>query len=460
MSTGRKITLAIACVVIAFVAAVVFVAPRFIQLNQYRSDVVSYIEQQTGRHVEIGHLALSILPVIAIDVDHFAIGSAPGFPKENWLVVSQIDARLDFSALMRGQIVIRALKLEQPVLDLVSDRQGHWNFEIGPPPGSVRIPPDDPPPFIIQEIIKLTLNRGDITAHELQPNGQAGPSIWNASGLSFGLDRISAAEMNALSGATPPTRSGGASADSVAPSSRTVGQLSIRVLGVSNLEATHVETSIKVSPTEIRLGDLHFEFYGGQGQGAIALSLRPPAPHYQAQIQLAGVNVANVLMQFPYARGQMTGTLNGHATFSGTDGAGQEGEGVLIIRKGTWPKLKLQPTLLELLRLADLGSASANLARFSSISAQWRLAPGMVTVTKLHIVDQGAIVDSSGTVDLAQDGRLDFRGDLRMPARRNALSNLLAAATGGRFQGGSIDVPFVVSGTAKKPALGLQTGLR
>ncbi|HTV54088.1 MAG TPA: AsmA family protein [Terriglobia bacterium] len=458
MSTGRKISLAIACMVIAFMVAAVFVGPRLVQLNQYRSDVVSYIEQQTGRRVEIGRLALSIVPVIAIRVDHFAIGSAPGFPAGNWLVVRRIDARLDFSALLHGQIVIRALKLEQPVLDLFSDQQGHWNFQIGPPRGPVQIPPDDPPPFIIQGIIKLTLDQGDIAARELQPNRQAGPSVWNASGLSLNLGRISAAELNAVSGAAPPTLTSSPSATSRELSSSTTGELHIRLLRVSNLEATQVETSVQVSPSEVRLGSLHFRFYGGQGQGAISLLLGAPAPHYQAQIQLAGVEIAGVLAQFPSARGQMTGTLSGQATFSGSghNSEGQQGQGALMVHQGTWPKLELEPNLVQLLKLAKLGSSSANLARFSLISADWRLAAGVITVTKLHIADQGAVVDSSGTVDLMRDGRLDFQGDLRMPARQNALSNLLAGITGGRFHGNTIDVPFVVNGTAKKPALGLR----
>jgi uncharacterized protein involved in outer membrane biogenesis len=462
MSTGRKIVLAVACVIIAFVVAAVFVAPRFVQLNQYRADVISYIEQQTGRHVEINHLALSILPVIAIHVDHFAIGNAPGFPKGNWLVVRQIDARLDFSALMRGQIVIRALRLEDPVLDLLSDREGHWNFQVSPPRSPVRVAPDDPPPFVIHEIIKLTLERGDISFRELQPNGQRGPSIWNASGLSLDLGQISAAELNALSGAAPVAPAGRVSANSRATSSSTAGQLSIQSLAVSNLDATHVEMNIRVSPTAIRFDDLHFDFYGGRGQGSIALMLGAAALRYQGQTQLAGVDVAKVLAQFPSARGQMTGTLNGRATFSGAahDSEDQQAEGALTIHRGAWPKLTLDPTLLQLLRVAKLGSASADLTRFSLILTQWRLAAGVIAVTKLHIVDQGANVDSSGTVNLTRDGRLNFHGDLRMPAGQNPLSNLLAAITGGRFQGGKIYVPFVVTGTAKKPALGLKATAR
>jgi uncharacterized protein involved in outer membrane biogenesis len=455
MSTGRKIGLAIACVIVAFVVAVVFIAPRFVQLDRYRPNVISYIEQQTGRRVEIGHLVLTILPVIAIQLDHFAIANPPGFPQGNWLVVRQIDARLDFGALLHGQIVIRALKLEHPVLDLLSDHQGHWNFQIGPPPGPVRIPPGDPPLFIIQKIIKLRLDNGDIRARELQPTGQPGPAIWNAEGLSLDLGELSAPELNALGGAEPP-----APANSQASKS-TTGQLSMRSVGVSNLVAVRVETNIRVSPTEIHLKNLHFGFYGGHGRGTVTLVFGGPLLHYQGQAQLAGVDIAKVLAEFPSTRGQMTGTLNSRAAFSGSstshDSEDSQAEGTLTIREGTWPKLKLDPTLIQLLTLAQLGSASADLTRFSLISAQWRLAAGVVTVTKLHIVDQGAVVDSSGTVDLSRDDRLDFQGVLRMTAHRNELSNLLAGITGGHFQGSRIDVPFVLTGTVKKPALGLKT---
>jgi uncharacterized protein involved in outer membrane biogenesis len=461
MSTGRKIGVLVVCVIVAFVVSVVFIAPRFVQLNQYRSEVISYIEQQTGRRVEINHLALTVLPQIAIDVHHFAIGNAPGFPNGNWLVVNQINAQLDFAALLRSQVVVRALKLDHPVLDLISNRQGHWNFQVGPPRAPVQVPPDDPPPFLIQAIIKLTLRQGAVSVRELQPNGKPGPSLWNAEGLSVDLGRINAAELNAL-GTTP---SAGSGSTNVQPSSKsTAGQLSLRSVGAASVHATHVQANVQVSPTGINLDDLRFAFCQGQGHGTVALIFGGPGFHYQAQNQLAGVDIAKVLAGFPSARGQMTGTLNSRATFSGTsssnDLAVQHAEGVLTIRNGTWPKLKPDPTLIQLLKLAKLGSASVDLTRFSLISAQWRLASGVITVARLHIVGHSAIVDGSGTVDLTRGDSLDLQGVLRMAAHRNALSNLLAAMAGGHFDRGRIDVPFVVKGTLQKPSFGLKPNPR
>jgi uncharacterized protein involved in outer membrane biogenesis len=468
--TSRRIGLAVACVVAAFVLVVIFIAPRAVQIDRYRPEVVSYIEQQTGRRIEIGHLALSVLPQIAIRVDHFAMSNAPGFPRGNWLAVKRINARLDFGALMHGQIVIRALKLEHPVLDLLSDGRGQWNYQINPPRGPIRLPPNDPPPFVIQAIIKLAVDNGEVSGGELQPDGATGPSIFQARDFSLNLGQIKAAQLNAMGerGIQPPPSSGSEKPGSSSPrslsSQSTAGRLSIASLRVSKINATRVETDIRISPAQIRLDHVRFDFYGGRGQGTVALQIEHQPFHYDAQTQLTGVNLAKLLAEFPAARGQMTGTLDGRATFSGMQAPssqpweGQQGAGAFTIRKGAWPKLKLDPNLMQLVKLAQLGSGSGDLSRFSLVSAHWRLANGVITVPNLRVLGEGATLDSSGTVDLARDDRLDFQGRVDMAARRNLLSNLLASISHGTFQGGKIKIPFTVSGTAEKPVLGLRVG--
>jgi uncharacterized protein involved in outer membrane biogenesis len=454
MSTGRKVALAIACVVIGFVLAAVFIAPRFIQINQYRPDVVSYIEQQTGRRVSIGHMALGILPEIAIYVDNFALGNPPGFPSGNWLAVKRIDASLDFGALLQGHFLIRALKLEHPVVSLLADQQGRWNFQAGPPRGPVRLPPGDPPLFTVQAIINLTLASGEATARTLEANGEPGEYEWTAHDLSLNLGRIDAAELNALGG-VPATGPAQASAGSA------TGRLSIASLSVLNVQASTLESNVQVSPAQLQLNGLQFDIDGGHCNGTVSLQFGNAPVHYQVQAGFNGVNMVKLLAGFPSARGQMTGTLDGLARLSGRqtpDSQGwedQQGEGNLTIRNGSWPKLKLDPNLVQLMKLAQLGPTPANLSAFSSISANWRLAAGTIRVPEIRIVSKGAKIDGSGTVDLAHDDSLDFHGVMTVAAHRNTLSNFLAAVAGGKLQAGKMSVPFVVRGTANKPALGL-----
>jgi AsmA-like C-terminal region len=122
--------------------------------------------------------------------------------------------------------------------------------------------------------------------------------------------------------------------------------------------------------------------------------------------------------------------------------------------------LKVDPTLIQLLKLAQLGPVSANLAAFSTIRAEWQLSAGVLTAPRIHIASQGANIDGSGTVGIARGDRLDFHGVISLAAHRNALSNFLAAVTGASFRGNKMTLPFIVSGTLKKPVFGLKTAPR
>lgn len=463
MSTGRKVGLAIACVVVGFVLGAVLIAPGILELNQYRPEVVSYIEQQTGRRVTIGHLALSIFPEVAVEVDDFALVNPSGFPSGNWLAVKRINATLDFGALLDRRIVIRALKLERPVLSLLADPQGRWNFQISPPRRPVRLAPGDPPLFVIQEIIKLTLAGGNVAARKLQANGHPGPPDWNAESVSLNLAGINAAELNALGGAPPRmTRAPGKP-----PSfGSAAGQLSMKSFSFSSIHTTGLQASIQVSPAELDLNNIRFRLYGGYGQATFMMEYGNPPAQYHAETQLRDLNLAKLMAEFPSAQGQLTGTLDGKASFSGAQIAGShhwdntQGQGVLNVRNGTWPNLKIDPALLQLLKLAQLGPASGDLSGFSSISAAWRVSGGVVNAPSIRIITPAANVSSSGTVDLTRDDALSFHGVINITAQRNALSDILAAMTGGTFHAGRMMVPFVVRGTVKKPVFGLKTAPR
>lgn len=466
-STSKKIGIAVACIVVAFLVTAVFVAPRVFDLNQYRPAVISYIEQQTGRRVEIGHLALRILPEISIQVDRFALSNPAGFPSGDWLRIKRIRARLDFGALLHRQIVLRTLSLQGPVVELLSDAQGRWNFQVTPPPGPVKLAPGDPAPFLIHEIVKLTLAGGEFSARKWGVNGDAGPSVWEADGVSLALGEIGSAELNEIAGLTPSALDAGASRKqpAAAPPAphNTTGQVSVASLHIAGVQVSRIKAKLHLSPAGVDLDDLHYSLYGGSGRGAASVKLGGPLVRYQAQTQLSGVSVQKLLNDFPSARGQMTGTLEAQATLSGeqrppASALGGQGHGSVIIRKGQWPKFKLDQTLVELAKLAQLGPASGDLSQFSSISADWRLNGSIITASNVRMVGNGTTVIGSGTVDLAQGGRLNFDGVAEIAARRNLLSNFLANASGASFKQGRIDVPFVVQGVLKKPVFRLKAG--
>ena len=124
---GRT-TLIVVGIAAILLLALIFVVPPLIHVDRYRPQVISYLQEQTGKQVEIGRLALTFFPV-TIHIDHIGVKNPPIFPAGYVIQVARIDAELSVRALLHRQVVIKSLVLEDPVLNLTSDPDGPWNFE-------------------------------------------------------------------------------------------------------------------------------------------------------------------------------------------------------------------------------------------------------------------------------------------------------------------------------------------
>ncbi len=465
MSKTSRIILAIAILVAAFIIAVAVVAPRIFQVDHYRPELVFLLEQQTGSHVEIGHLSLRVFPAVSIQVDQFTISNPPGFPRENWLSIPRISAALDSAALWHRQIVIRSLDFESPVLRLRSNLQGKWNCEFNPAPAASDPPAQHPskqqtqPWFSVREISDLKIEHGTVTIITEAPNGQPASSSLQVNGLSARLDHISLQDLLGNPASSP---SGLASLISTGVS----GALDADELTFGKLRATQLQSTIGTAPARLLLNPIDFKLYGGKTTAKITLQAAvgadSAASAYQIQASFAGVNAAQLLDEFPGLQGALTGTLEGSLNMSGemsasTDvWAGKKGQGVVVIRNGRWPKLKLNPTLQQLAKIAQLGPASGDLSSFSSITANWRLANAVLTTPSIQIAGKGITGTGSGTVDLGRGGLLSYQGVGHIPAHVNALTNVLAEISGSTLRGNQLSVSFTVRGTLAKPLFQLR----
>src|SRR6202049_1821349 len=113
---------------ILLLALIIVVLPALINVDRYRPQVISYLQKETGKQVEIGRLALTFFPV-TIHIDHIGVKNPPIFPSGYIVQVARIDAELSMGALLHRQVVIKSLVLEDPVWNLTSDPDGPWNFE-------------------------------------------------------------------------------------------------------------------------------------------------------------------------------------------------------------------------------------------------------------------------------------------------------------------------------------------
>src|SRR5260370_22893803 len=129
MTIRRRTWLILVGIACALLVVLIFLVPILLTADRYRAKVISYLEEKTGKKVGIGRLAVTFFPGVAIQVDDFGVKSPPLFPPSYIVKVARIDAQLEVGALLHRQVVIKSLVLEQPIINLVSDPDGPWNFE-------------------------------------------------------------------------------------------------------------------------------------------------------------------------------------------------------------------------------------------------------------------------------------------------------------------------------------------
>ena len=180
MPIRRGTTIIVVGIAAILLLAVIFVVPALINVDRYRPQLISYLQEKTGKQVEIGRLALTFLPV-TIHIDKIGIKNPPIFPAGYVVQVARIDAELSVGALLRRQVVIKSLVLEDPVLNLTSDPDGPWNFENPQAKISANT-------FPLGPISSVKIKRGLVIASNLLPSDKAGPIFFEAHDISCELD--------------------------------------------------------------------------------------------------------------------------------------------------------------------------------------------------------------------------------------------------------------------------------
>jgi uncharacterized protein involved in outer membrane biogenesis len=162
--------------------AVIFVVPALIRVDRYRPQLISYLQEKTGKQIEIERLALTVFP-LSIHIDHFGVKNPPIFPRGYVVQVARIDAELSVGALLHRQVVIKSLVLEDPVLNMTSDPDGPWNFENPQAKVSQNALP-------LGVISRMQIKRGQLVASNLLPSDAAGPIFFEAHEINGDLEQV------------------------------------------------------------------------------------------------------------------------------------------------------------------------------------------------------------------------------------------------------------------------------
>jgi len=433
MAVRRRTSLIVVGIAAFVLLAFIFVVPALIRVDRYRPQVISYLQEKTGKQVEIGRLALTFFPV-AIHIDHFGVKNPPIFPRGYVVQVARIDAQLSFGALLHRQVVIKSLVLEDPILNMTSDPDGPWNFENP----RAKISVDTIPLGVIS---KVQIKRGQLVASNLLPSDAAGPIFFEAHEIYCDLEQVN------LVGIINPSSS----------SMDGQGNLKAGLLRFGSVEMRNLESKFALESRHISFKDVKAAGYGGIAVGDLVFDLSGKNASFKANARFNGINVAQLLAAFPNGGGRMTGKMEGEVKLAGEIEhtprplAGIHGAGRVTVRNGQVPSLKLNANLMKLAHFNDLGPARNDPSSFNMITTDLELANQRISSKVIDIDGYGVDVDGSGSVSVSGSDELNYRGLAEITTKQSFFTNTVARLSGAALKDGKLQFPFRIGGTIDNP---------
>lgn len=434
MPFRRKTALIFAAIAVVLVATLLFVVPPLINVDRYRSEVISYIQRKTGKQIEIARLALSFAP-LSVRIDGFGAKNPPLFPRGYIVQVARIDANLDGAALLHRQIVIKSLVLDRPVIHLISDPDGPWNFENPKAQATRQV-------FPMGAIAEVQIKGGELMVSNLLPSDAPGPVLFEAHDISSQLANVN---LEAILDPASSSKDG-------------EGTLTAGRLRFGAIQVTRARAQLKLEHRQVVFSNVTAESYGGSVKGDLVFKLSGKTPSFATKAELHGVEMAHLLAAFGSTRGLMTGkmagdlVLTGDVEHSARPLAGLRGVGHVTVRDGQVPSLKLNANLMRLMHFNDLGPAKDDPSSFNMISTDLELANLRIASRKIDIDGYGVDVDGSGTVSVSGTDDLDYRGIAQITTRQGFFTNTFARLAGASLVDGKLTFPFHIGGTIENPA--------
>ncbi len=358
----------------------------------------------------------------------------PLFPPGYVVKVRRIDAELSLGALLRRQVVVKQLVLEDPVLNLTSDPDGPWNFENPQAKLSENTLP-------LGVFSRVQIKRGQLIASNLLPSDAAGPIFFEAYDISGELEQVN------LDGIINPSSS----------SEDGQGSLKAGVLRFGSMEVKNLESKLRLEARHAFFTDVKAEVYGGSAAGDLSFDLSGKNASFKTNVRLSGINVAHLLAAYPNGGGKMTGKMEGDVKLAGEIAhtlrplAGIHGAGHVTVRNGKVPSLKLNANLMKLAHFNDLGPAKNDPSSFNLITTDLELANQRISSRVIDIDGYGVDVDGSGSVSVSGSDELNYRGLAEITTKEGFFTNAIARLSGASLKDGKLQFPFRIGGTINSP---------
>ncbi len=433
MAFRNRTTLVVLGITATLLIAVILVIPALLNLDRYRPKVISYLQERTGKEVEIGRLALTLFP-LTIRVDNFGMRNPPPFPPGDVVRVARIEAAVDPKALLHRHVVIKSLALVKPIIHLMSDPDSAWNFENPQTKVTEKS-------FAVGVIAQVEIKDAQLLASNLLSSNVVGPIFFEAHDISGEFEQVN---VDAI----------------INPSSTSLGgQGSVKAdrLSFGAVDAGNLTFKLQLWARQVFLADMRAEVCGGHAAGTLFFDLSRKRPIFSARAGFSGVSLAELLEPFQNGRGKITGKMEGELTLAGVVQhsqrplAGIHGNGHVTVRNGEVPGLNLNENLMKLVHFNDQGSAKENPSSFNFISTDLELANLRIVSKVIDIDGYGVDIDGSGSVNVDGSDELNYQGKAKITTKQGFFNNTFARLSGATLQDGQLSFPFRVGGTIESP---------
>lgn len=123
-----KKILHIGIVIMALLVAAVLLLPAFMDLGAYKGRYLPLVEDALHRQVDVGEVRLRLIPSPSIRLSKLTIADNPAFSKNPFFAARQIHLRLRLWPLLQGKFQVSEFVLEKPVVRLLKQSDGTFNF--------------------------------------------------------------------------------------------------------------------------------------------------------------------------------------------------------------------------------------------------------------------------------------------------------------------------------------------
>src|SRR5260370_4200984 len=126
MTKSRKILIA-ALVVVALRLLALAALPFLLNGNSFRPVLQAQMEQRLQRSVTVGDIQVKTCP-LALRISDLRIGQPAGIvSKLPFVEAKEVSVAVDLWPLLRKEVVINAVRLRSPRIELVRGQAGAWN---------------------------------------------------------------------------------------------------------------------------------------------------------------------------------------------------------------------------------------------------------------------------------------------------------------------------------------------